>query len=99
MRLDYDFDADALYVRLRDGEIARTEEIDDETFVDLASDGSLLGIEIISFQRAWPLGRIAERYEISPDDLRQLMLMFPAGGSEARVETPRMTVARELATA
>ncbi|HNM77854.1 MAG TPA: DUF2283 domain-containing protein [Tepidiformaceae bacterium] len=43
----YDEDADALYVGLADEDVARTQNLGDLRMVDLASDGTVLGIEFI----------------------------------------------------
>ena len=48
MRADYDSEADALYVRIADGRIARSVEIGDCVVVDLDADGRPRGVEIIS---------------------------------------------------
>lgn len=44
---DYDREADALYIQLRDGEVARTIEVDDSRILDLADDGTVVGIEVL----------------------------------------------------
>lgn len=44
---EYDSEADALYVRLKDGERANTIEVDDVTYVDVDADGHLLGLELL----------------------------------------------------
>jgi uncharacterized protein YuzE len=43
----YDREADALYVRLADGPIARTVEVDDYRVVDLGSNDSPVGFEVL----------------------------------------------------
>jgi uncharacterized protein YuzE len=52
----YDNVADALYIQLADGEVARTEEIDSCILVDVASNGKILGIEVIRPARIWRTG-------------------------------------------
>lgn len=45
--ISYDPDADAAYIRIRSGKVARTkEEVPDSINLDLNSRGQLLGIEI-----------------------------------------------------
>ena len=44
---EYDREADALYVRLRDGERHHAVEIDDSTYVDVDADERPIGIEIL----------------------------------------------------
>jgi len=43
----YDRDADVLYVQLREGESARQQHLGDLRIIDLAEDGTVLGIEFI----------------------------------------------------
>ena len=40
-------DGDLLYVRLRDGEVARTDTYGDHRLVDVDADGAVLGAEFI----------------------------------------------------
>jgi uncharacterized protein YuzE len=47
MRIEYDAQANALYVRLREGPIARTREVAVGTMVDLDAQRRPLGIEIL----------------------------------------------------
>jgi uncharacterized protein YuzE len=97
MRLDYDLDADALYIAVHEGTVARTVEIDDETLVDLDADGLLVGIEVVSFRRAWPLNAILDRYDVPAEDAKQLIHLFPVRGATERSEAPQMSVTQELA--
>jgi len=48
MTITFDFEARALYVKIKDGKIAKTVEFSQETFVDLDSKGHLLGVEMLS---------------------------------------------------
>lgn len=43
----YDRDADVLYVQLSEGESARQQSLGDLRIIDLAADGTVLGIEFI----------------------------------------------------
>lgn len=47
MQIDYDAQADALYIHLREGEVADTRQVDKYIFVDVDKDGIPLGIEIL----------------------------------------------------
>ena len=47
MQIDYDTRADAMYIRLRAGEVADTRQVDQYIFVDVDKDGVPLGIEIL----------------------------------------------------
>lgn len=77
MHQAYDADADALYIRLAGGTVARTAVIDDGCNVDLDADGKLLGIEVLNPGRPWPLGAILKGCEISGEDAVMLMACYP----------------------
>ena len=47
MRIEYSPDVDALYIYLKDADIADTDEISDGIIVDYDRDGNLVGIEIL----------------------------------------------------
>lgn len=47
MQIDYDPEADAVYIRLRSGEVDDTIETSPYIFVDVDSDGIPLGVEIL----------------------------------------------------
>ncbi|HQY90935.1 MAG: DUF2283 domain-containing protein [Caldilineaceae bacterium] len=47
MQIDYDPEADAVYIRLRDGEVAQTVESSKYIYVDVDASGVPLGIEIL----------------------------------------------------
>ncbi len=47
MRLEYDPEADAAYVRLRSAAVASTEEIAPGVLMDLAADGRPVGFELL----------------------------------------------------
>ena len=47
MRLSYDPEADATYLKVSDAEIDRTTEIAPDVFVDLTAEGDLVGVEIL----------------------------------------------------
>ena len=48
MKLDYDPEADAAYIRLRDRPVVRTEEESDVCILDFDAEGSLAAIELLS---------------------------------------------------
>ncbi|MCS7266205.1 MAG: DUF2283 domain-containing protein [Armatimonadetes bacterium] len=47
MRLEYDPQADAIYLRLKKGRVHETIEISDGVLVDLDEKGDPLGIEVL----------------------------------------------------
>lgn len=47
LELRHDPNADAVYIRFADGEFARAEDVGGERRVDYATDGTVLGVEIL----------------------------------------------------
>ncbi len=50
--MKYDSLADALYIRVRNGDIADSLEIRDNVIVDFDQNGEVLGIEVINFSKS-----------------------------------------------
>ena len=48
MEINYDKEADALYIEFKPGKVARTEEVDRDTHIDYFADNSVKGIEILA---------------------------------------------------
>jgi uncharacterized protein YuzE len=76
MRLKYDLNVGALYIRLADRPVARTREINDNTFVDLDSGGAVVGIEVISIEHPWALEDVLRDYSIAPGEEAQVRAYF-----------------------
>jgi len=72
LRMTYDQDADALYLRFRDGQVARTTQLDSGTLADLDAAGNLIGVEVIRPSRLWPLQEVLERFSLADDDRAML---------------------------
>ena len=51
MQIDYDPQADAIYIRLRDGEIDDTQKVSEYIYVDVDEAGTPLGLEILFASR------------------------------------------------
>ena len=47
MKIEYDQQADAMYVRLREGTVAESDEVRPGVVLDFDSNGRVLGIEMI----------------------------------------------------
>ena len=47
MKLEYDREADAIYIRLKESAIATTREVEDNLIIDLGADGKIIGIELL----------------------------------------------------
>jgi uncharacterized protein YuzE len=59
MRISYDKDADAMYIKLANGEFGKNREIHEGIILDLDRGGRLLGIEILDVSTRYPLEEIA----------------------------------------
>jgi len=47
----YDPGADALYIKLKEGEVADSEEVGEGVIVDYDDKGEVIGIELIEFSK------------------------------------------------
>jgi uncharacterized protein YuzE len=56
MQIDYDPQADTIYVQLREGEVDDTLEVSKYVYVDVDQDGAPLGLEVLFSKRV--LGQI-----------------------------------------
>jgi uncharacterized protein YuzE len=64
MKIEYDPEANALYITLRDGQIDHTVEVSENLYIDIGPDGEPLGIEIL-----------AARELIGPESLGNITLI------------------------
>jgi len=60
MEISYDKEADALYIRFREGRFAKNKKIDDVTIIDLDKDGNILGIELLDVSKRIPPESLSE---------------------------------------
>ena len=56
MKIEYDKEVDALYIRIQEKEVSRTKEIEEGINLDIDEDNKIIGLEIIG---------ATERYEQS----------------------------------
>jgi uncharacterized protein YuzE len=47
MKLTYDPEADALYIALSEGPVAKTSDVEEGVILDYGADGRLVGVEIL----------------------------------------------------
>jgi uncharacterized protein YuzE len=47
MKIEYDREVDALYIRIQEKDVRRTKELDEGINLDLDADGKIIGLEII----------------------------------------------------
>jgi len=59
MRISYDKDADAMYIKLANGEFGKNREIHEGIILDLDGNGRLIGIEILDVSTRYSLEEIA----------------------------------------
>ena len=88
MGLEYDLDAGALYVRLCDGEVARTRQLDDNTLVDVDAAGNVLGVEVVAIAYPWALAEVLQMDGISAGAKAQMLAYF----APPALTRPTMTV-------
>lgn len=92
--VEIDQDADAAYVQLSTGQVARTVEFSDHVNIDLDNHGIVVGIELLDLGSAIPLDNIAERYHIRTEALRTLLESLAWGQPQTTVAGS--TVATQL---
>lgn len=51
MKIEYDKEADAVYIEFSEGEFAKNKMIDNDTIIDLDENDNVLGIEIINVSK------------------------------------------------
>ena len=77
VEIRYDRDADALYVTfLGDVAVARTDEVDEGTLVDVSDDGRVVGLEVLRPSRSWALDAVLDRYRVDEADAVTLRQLF-----------------------
>ena len=48
MKIEYDKDADALYITIKEDYVERTDELENGVALDFDSSGNLIGIEVLN---------------------------------------------------
>ena len=66
MKIEYDKEVDALYVRLQEKYVARTVEIEEGLNLDIDDEGRLIGLEVLDATRRYSLSDI---FNISTENL------------------------------
>ena len=66
MKIEYDREVDALYIRLQEKNVERTVEIEDGLNLDLDEHGKLIGIEILDATDRYSL---ADIFNLSTENL------------------------------
>lgn len=58
MKVEYDREADALYISLQDKEVSKTIELADGVNVDMDEQGKLIGLEVLDATERYSLADI-----------------------------------------
>jgi len=66
MKIEYDREVDALYIRLQEKYVARTVEIEEGLNLDLDENGKLIGLEVLDATERYSLTDI---FNISTENL------------------------------
>ena len=66
MRIEYDREVDALYIRLQEKYVARTMELEEGLNLDLDENGKLIGLEVLDATERYSL---ADIFNISTENL------------------------------
>ena len=59
MKISYDTEADALYIRIGEGEFARNEEVLPGVILDIGKGNELLGVEVLEASHRYALKDLA----------------------------------------
>lgn len=71
MKIEYDPEADALYIQVREVEVADNVDIEDGVTVDLDADSHIVGLEILDASK-----------RLSPSDLSNIVIQkLPLGST------------------
>lgn len=63
-QMTYDSEANAAYVYLHEGPVARTKPIDDVRLIDYAKDGAVVGVEFLDARSGIDLSDLPEKTAI-----------------------------------
>jgi uncharacterized protein YuzE len=66
---EYDPQADALYVRVREGTRARTVELDERHYVDVDDEGAALGFEVLYPRMGIRLAELCHSWPLMVDEV------------------------------
>ena len=66
MKIEYDTEVDAIYIRIQEKEVAHTKEIEEGINLDLDNEGKIIGLEIIGATERYNLKDI---FNVSMENL------------------------------
>ncbi|MCD6318723.1 DUF2283 domain-containing protein [Candidatus Aerophobetes bacterium] len=62
MRIEYDQEADALYIQIQEKYVAKTKEVENGVSIDFDKASKLIGIEILDATKRFTLSDIVNLY-------------------------------------
>jgi uncharacterized protein YuzE len=66
MKIEYDKEVDALYIRIQEKKVTHTKEIEEGINLDIDEDGKIIGLEIIGATERY---RLEDIFNISTENL------------------------------
>ena len=66
MKIEYDKEVDALYIRIQEKKVSHTKEIEEGINLDIDEDGKIIGLEIIGATERYSLEDI---FNLSTENL------------------------------
>jgi len=66
MKIEYDKEVDALYIRIQEKHVARTRDIEEGVNIDIDDEGKVIGLEIIGATERYSLEDI---FNLSTENL------------------------------
>lgn len=66
MRIEYDKEVDALFIRIQEKDVARTQEVSNGVNVDFDAEGKLIGLEVLGAAKNYSLTDI---FNLSTENL------------------------------
>jgi uncharacterized protein YuzE len=66
MKIEYDKEVDALYIRIQEKHVSRTQEVSDGVNLDFDEQGRLIGLEVLGAAERYPLSDI---FNLSTENL------------------------------
>ncbi len=66
MKIEYDHDVDALYIRLQEKHVSRTVEVEEGLNIDFDSQGRMIGLEVLDATTRYSM---ADIFNVSTENL------------------------------
>jgi uncharacterized protein YuzE len=66
MKIEYDKEVDALYIRIQEKDVARTQEVSEGVNLDFDGENRLIGLEVLDASKRYPSSDI---FNLSTENL------------------------------